>query len=109
MEPNCMSTDSVEKSKRPAETTAQKQRGKPFSKGQSGNPGGRPMGARNKATLAMEALLDGEAEAITRKVIDMAKEGDTTAMRLVMDRILPPRKERPVTFTMPKLETAADA
>jgi hypothetical protein len=36
-----------------------------FLKGQSGNPSGRPRGARNKTTLAVEALLDGEAEALT--------------------------------------------
>jgi hypothetical protein len=84
-----------------AETT----RGKPFEPGNSG----RPKGARNKATLALEVLLDGEAEALTRKAIDMALEGDTTAMRLVMDRIMPPRKDRPVLFALPKLETPADA
>jgi hypothetical protein len=73
-----------------------------------GNPG-RPKGSRNKTTLALEALLDGEAEALTRKAIEMALDGDTTAMRLVMDRIMPPRKDRPVMFSMPKLETAGDA
>ena len=80
-------------------------RGKPF---QQGNPG-RPKGSRNKAVLALEALLDGEAEALTRKAIEMAMDGDTTAMRLVMDRIMPPRKDRPVMFTLPKLDTAGDA
>ena len=80
-------------------------RGKPF---QQGNPG-RPKGSRNRATLALEALLDGEAEALTRKAIEMAMGGDNTAMRLVMDRIMPPRKERLVLFTLPKLETAGDA
>ena len=75
---------------------------------QPGNPG-RPPGSRNKTTLAMEALLDGEAEEITRKAIEMAKEGDATAMRLVLDRLLPPRRDRPVNFALPKLETPADA
>ena len=46
-----------------ADNTAQKQRGRPFEPGTSGNPAGRPKGARNKAAVAMEALLDGEAEA----------------------------------------------
>jgi hypothetical protein len=59
--------------------------------------------------LALEALLDGEAEALTRKAIEMALEGDTTVMRLVMDRIRPARKDRPVTFALPNLETPADA
>jgi hypothetical protein len=52
-----------------AETTTKKQRGRPFKKGQSGNPDGRPKGSRHKATLAAEALLDGEAEVLTRKAI----------------------------------------
>jgi hypothetical protein len=72
-----------------------------------GNPG-RPKGSRNKTTLALEALLDGEGEALTRKAVGMALDGDTTAMRLCMDRIMPPRKDRPVLFALPRLETAAD-
>src|SRR6267142_255835 len=47
-------------------------RGRPFLRGESGNPAGRPMGARHKATVAAEALLDGEAEALTRKAVEMA-------------------------------------
>ena len=93
-----------------ADNTARKQRrGRPFSKGASGNPGGRPAGTRNKAILAMEALLDGEAEAITRVAVDKAKEGDTTALRLCLERILPPRKDRPVSFSLPQLGTVTDA
>lgn len=88
-------------------TTAKQRRG--FQPGQSGNPAGRPKGARNKTTMAVEALLDGEAEAISRKAIAMAKGGDMTAIKLCMDRIVPPRKDRPIPFPMPKIETAADA
>jgi hypothetical protein len=62
-----------------------------------------------KATKAVEALLDGEAEAISRKLIEKALEGDTTALRLCLERILPPRRDRPVAFDLPKIETAADA
>ena len=92
----------------PIETTGAKQ-GRGFQPGQSGNPAGRPKGARNKTTLAVEALLDGEAEAISRKAIALAKDGDMAAIRLCMDRIVPPRKDRPIPFPMPKMETAADA
>jgi hypothetical protein len=94
-----------------AETTTRKQRGRgrPFRPGQSGNPAGRPPGARHKVTLAIEALLDGEAEALTRKAIDLALEGDMTALRLCLDRIAPPRKDRPVAFALPALTQAADA
>lgn len=92
-----------------AENTAPIQRGRPFERGQSGNPKGRPKGARNHATVLAEALLDGEADAITRKLIDTALEGDTTALRLCLERLLPPRRGRPVAFELPKIKTAADA
>ena len=80
-----------------------------FRKGQSGNPAGKPRGTRHRTTLAMEALLDGEAELITRKAVEMALAGDATALRLCLERILPVRRDRPVSFELPKLETAADA
>jgi len=57
----------------------------------------------------VEALLDGEAEAIVRKLVEKALEGDTTALRLCLERILPPRRDRPVAFDLPKIGTAADA
>ncbi len=85
-----------------AEITAPKQRGRPFPKGRSGNPQGRPPGARNAATVIAEQLLDGEAEALTRKAIDKAEEGDMTALRLCLDRVVPPRRERPVLFPLPE-------
>src|SRR3954449_11785529 len=85
-----------------AETT---RRGRPFEPGNSG----RPKGARHKATLAVETLLDGEAEALTRTAIELAKSGDMVALRLCLDRICPPRRDRPVTFSLRKIETAADA
>ena len=95
-----------------AETTAGKQpragRGG-YAPGVSGNPAGRPAGSRNKTTLAVEALLDGEAEALTRKCIERALEGDATALRICMDRIAPPRRDRPVPFALPALKEAADA
>ena len=80
-----------------------------FQPGQSGNPAGRPPGARNKATLAIETMLDGEAEVITRKAIELAKDGDSAAIRLCLARLCPPQKDRPAPFDMPKMETAADA
>jgi len=92
-----------------AETTAQKQRGRPFPKGRSGNPQGRPPGARNAATLVAERLLDGEAETLTRVAIEEAKQGNMIALRLCLDRIVPPRRDRPVRFAIPELNTAADA
>ncbi len=84
-------------------------RGRPFEKGKSGNPNGRPSGARNKTALAAEALLDGKVEALTNKLIDKALKGDMTAMRLCFERILPRNRDRAVGFNLPKIETAADA
>ncbi|GJD54053.1 hypothetical protein OPKNFCMD_6833 [Methylobacterium crusticola] len=84
------------------------ERGRAFQKGQSGNPKGKPKGARHKTTLAMEALLAGEAEGLTRKAIEMANDGDTVALRLCLDRLLPPRKDRPIRFALPPIETTAD-
>ena len=70
---------------------------------------GRPKGARNKATQAVLALLEGEGEALTRKAIEMALAGDGAALRLCLDRIAPPRKDIPVTFPLPRMTTAQDA
>lgn len=92
-----------------AETTVRKQRGRPFQKGRSANPAGRPKGARNRATILCETLLDGEAEALTRKAIERARLGDVVCLRLCMDRILPPRRDRAVRFDLPKLASASDA
>lgn len=73
-----------------------------------GNPG-KPKGARHKATQAALALLDGEAEALTRQAVTMALGGDTTALRLCLERIAPPRKDAPVNFPLPAMQSAADA
>ncbi len=73
-----------------------------------GNPG-RPKGARNKTTLAIEGLLQGQSEALTQKAIDMALEGDTTALRLCLERIAPARKDAPVSFDLPAIGNAHDA
>ncbi|SDO69987.1 hypothetical protein SAMN05216360_1406 [Methylobacterium phyllostachyos] len=79
-----------------------------FGAGQSGNPSGRPKGSRNRTTQAVEAILDGEAETLTRKAVEMALGGDGPAMRLCLDRLCPPRKDRAVTFDLPRIETTAD-
>jgi len=84
-------------------------RGRPYQKGTSGNPAGRPPGSRNRTTLAAQALLDGEAEALTRKAIELALHGDLNALRLCLDRVLPPRREQPVEFELRKLEHIHDA
>jgi hypothetical protein len=83
-------------------------RGRPFVEGRSGNPRGRRYGSRNKKTLAAAVLLEGEAEALTRKAVERTLAGDPTALRLCIERVLPPCRERPVKFTLPPIENAAD-
>ena len=80
-----------------------------FQKGQSGNPGGRAPGSRNKATLLIEQLLGDATKDITEKAIELAKAGDSTALRLCMDRIVPARRDRHIAFTLPKLDKPEDA
>lgn len=73
-----------------------------------GNPG-KPKGSRHRATQAIEAMLEGQQEALTQAAIDKALEGDVTALRLCLDRIAPARKDAPVSFDLPTIETAEDA
>jgi hypothetical protein len=63
-----------------------------FKPGKSGNRAGRPRGSRNKATETAELLLEGEAEALTRKAVELALGGDPMALRLCLDRRIPPRR-----------------
>ena len=78
-------------------------RGRPFPPGVSGNPKGRPRGSRNKTTLIAKALRSGEAEALTRNIIERALHGDAVALRICLDRLLPRRRDRRVQFELPEL------
>jgi hypothetical protein len=69
---------------------------------------GRPAGCRNKATEALQALLDDEGEQITRKAIEMAIDGDVVALRLCLERLIPPVRERRVSLSVPQMERASD-
>jgi hypothetical protein len=90
------------------ENTGRDQAGR-WQKGASGNRAGKPCGARHKATLAAETLLEGEAEALSRKAVEVALRGDVSALRLCLDRIVPPRKDRPVCFELPAMTESKDA
>jgi len=92
-----------------AENTAGMQRGKPFPKGKSGNPRGKPKGARHKTTLLAEKLMQDDAENIVNAVLTAARSGDMTAARIVLDRIAPARRDNPVAFALPKIKRPADA
>lgn len=72
-----------------------------------GNPG-RPRGSRHKVTEAVSALLDGEAERLTRRAIEAALDGDMTALRLCLERIAPARRDTTIQFDLPAIKTVSD-
>jgi len=77
-----------------------------FVRGQSGNRKGRPKGSRNKSTVAALQVLEGESEALTRKVVELALDGDTSALRLCLERIVPVAKERPInSISLPAIDS----
>lgn len=77
-----------------------------WKKGQSGNPNGKKPGSRNKATQMVLAMMEGGAKEITQAVIDAAKAGDLSAARLVIERLAPPMRERPINIELPDTCTA---
>ena len=79
-----------------------------WKKGASGNPAGRPSGSRNKATLVIEQLLDGEAEDLCRQAINLAKKGNIQALRLCLERVIPIRKERSIELDLPPAQNTQD-
>jgi hypothetical protein len=80
-----------------------------WQKGRSGNPQGRPKGTRHHATVLAEQMIDQEAEGVVRRLLDMALAGDATALRLVVERLFPPRRERPVVIDLPPVMRASEA
>ena len=85
-----------------------KNQGTRFQKGQSGNPSGKPPGTRARVTVLAEKLVEDQHDDIMKAVIERAKGGDPTAMRLCIERLIPVRKGHPVVFDLPAIETAAD-
>jgi len=79
-----------------------------FKKGASGNPRGRRAGSRNKATVLLEKMMADDGEGVVNAVLEAAKGGDMQAARIILDRICPPRKERPISCKLPKMEDTSD-
>jgi hypothetical protein len=94
-----------QREQRPAAAAAP--RGRPFVKGQSGNPAGRPSRAYTAAYVA-GALIANKTVPLTRKLIDLALAGDHAALRMCLDRIAPPRRETPAWLPLPPMENRGD-
>jgi hypothetical protein len=94
--------------KTPAKTEKDQNFSSRFKPGQSGNPNGRPKGSRHRVTLLAERLVDGAAEEVVAKLIEYAKQGEPMALRILLDRILPPRKDRPTPFSLPPIKKPSD-
>jgi hypothetical protein len=82
-----------------------KPRGRPFK---PGNPG-RPLGSKNRVTQTLEQLAEGQAEQLFEKVRELAQAGDVACLRMMLDRIWPPRKAQPVNVTLPPINSSQDA
>ena len=83
-------------------------RGRPFPPGTSGNAAGRPTGSRNRTSVVTQALMDGAAEGLLDKALEMARGGDRTMLALLLKPILR-GQGRPITLDLPEIRTAADA
>jgi hypothetical protein len=79
-----------------------------FKKVQSGNPAGRPRGARNRATLMIAALLDEEGPRLMREAIDRALDGDSLLLRCCVTRMVPVPRGRPVELDLAEGSAAGD-
>lgn len=75
---------------------------------QPGNPG-RPRGALNRATLLAQNMLDADTHQIMYALIESGLQGDAASLRMCASRLLPARRDTPVEFDLPVVETAADA
>jgi hypothetical protein len=80
----------------------------PFKKGQSGNPNGKPKGALNRTTLIAQNMLEGQAEALVEKMIQLALHGDLTCLRVCIERLVPPKREEPIDIDLPEIGVTAD-
>ena len=78
-----------------------------FKRGNPGGPG-RPEGSRNKATLVLDKIAGDAGAEILQKLVEAAKAGDMRAAELVLSRLWPARKGRPISMQIPPIENAAD-
>ena len=91
-----------------AENSPKKQRGRPFVKGQSGNLLGKPRGARNRVLMALDRIGEDAAEEVLRAAVERAKSGDARAVEMILSRIWPARRGRPIELPLPPIINSTD-
>ncbi len=82
--------------------------GNRFRPGVSGNPKGRPKGVPNRATTMVQKILDGKAKDLVDALVKQALKGDVTALRLCLDRIVAPVRERAIAVPIPAPTSAGE-
>lgn len=90
------------------ENTGEIQENGRFKKGKSGNPRGKPKGSRHKTSLMAEMLFERGIKIVCEQVLSQAQEGNLHAAKIILDRLLPPRKDRLIKFELPFIEKASD-
>ena len=80
-----------------------------WQNGHSGNPAGRPRGSRHRVSTTIDELIEGQAQELAETAIRAALGGDGAMLRSLLDRLAPPRRERPITIEIPPLASTADA
>jgi hypothetical protein len=99
-QPGCISADKTAK-------TAPRKKGD-FPPGVSGNPKGRPRGSLNQSTLIARAILEENAAALTNKAVEQALNGNSIALKICLQRLVPPPHDRTVTIPLPERDASAE-
>ena len=92
----------------PPEPAGPSVRGRPFVKGESGNPDGKRPGTRNRKTVLMELLSDGDIRGLKEKAVEIGHAGNALVLRAWIEKLVPACRERFVEFELPPIETPAD-
>ena len=76
-----------------------------FKTGQSGNPTGRPKGSLSRR-VQLAKLLEPHAKELVEKMIELALNGDTHALRLCIERLIPKVQREPIIELLDHLDPA---